>query len=188
MKNKKTAHANNRGFSLLEITIALAVLGTGVAGAIALINATISAGTGIRSQLTAAHLAQEGVEVIHNIRHTNWIEFNPWSDLLENAGCNPSTLPPPACPIQAIVNFDSTDYFVTGIPADWRMMWDSGASRYVHNPAGQFFSRHIEIGYENDDNGTPGDPSDDQPVMVIESIVEWPRGSLSAEDRLYDWK
>ena len=69
-----------RGFSLIEVIVAVSILSTGIVASTALINRTISAGLVVRNQLVAVNLAQEGMEVIHNIRHTNWIEDAEWDD------------------------------------------------------------------------------------------------------------
>lgn len=175
-----------RGFSLLEIIIAIAVLASGIAGAIALINQAVSAGVFAQKQLIAAHLAQEGMEVVHNIRHTNWIQQreNPaiqWDrGLVDGNSC---------------VNFSSASLsdagFATGScnSTSQRALYLSG-NRYrhcvdpVHCPVGAEsltdFSRYIAISHGTD--------SDGKAYVLMKSIVEWGKGSIPVEERLYDWK
>jgi len=70
-----------KGFTLLEVIVAIFLIMVGVAASLILINKTISQMALSTSQLTAAYLAQEGIEIVRNIRDTNWIENAPsWSD------------------------------------------------------------------------------------------------------------
>lgn len=74
-----------KGLTLLEVIIAIFLITVGVLGALALITRTISI-TGISSQkLIASYLAQEGIEIVRNIRDGNWLEQRtnpaiPWDD------------------------------------------------------------------------------------------------------------
>lgn len=173
------------GFSLLEVIIAVSILGTGIAGAIALTTQTISAGVFVRNQLIAAHLAQEGLEVIHNIRHTNWVEeaedgVTKWFAGLDKANCTPEPLTSSDCPIYAIVNYNSTALSETSNPVDWQMSFDSISSRYIHDMSAPIYLRHIEISYAQDSNS--------KEYMLVKSIVSWDKGAITAEDTLYNWK
>jgi len=168
-----------KGFSLLETIFAITILGIGFAGAIALINRTIFLGSEVTSQLVAANLAQEGMEVVHNIRNTNWIEQKdvpgtPWDDgLIDGISC---------------VQFDSL-FLITPCDGEARRLYLAG-SRYVHDEGGTFtdFRRYVEILRGVDDMGTPADPSDDVPYVGARSVVEWKDKSINVEERLYNWK
>lgn len=155
-----------KGFSLLEIIIAISLLAVGIAGAVALISRTISVGSVVRNQLVAWHLAQEGMEVVYNIRNTNWTEQSAWDDgLVDGNSC---------------VDFDSTS-FINPCDGASRNLYIL-SNRYEHNPGGAAtgFSRHIEISDGVDGGGAS--------FKLAKSIVEWPGGSATAEERLYDWK
>ncbi|NCU41476.1 MAG: prepilin-type N-terminal cleavage/methylation domain-containing protein [Candidatus Moranbacteria bacterium] len=58
-KNKKI-----RGFSLIEIVVAMAVLGIGFLGVMNLYSGSIVRNASLRDQTTATSLAQEGVELV----------------------------------------------------------------------------------------------------------------------------
>jgi len=64
----------NKGFSLIEVITAIFILAVGVGGAFSLIYQTLSAVYTIRSELSASFLAQEGVEIVKNIRNNAWLE------------------------------------------------------------------------------------------------------------------
>ena len=64
----------NKGFTLIEVMTAIFILTVGVGGAFSLIYQTLSAVYTVRSELTASFLAQEGVEIIKNLRDNAWLE------------------------------------------------------------------------------------------------------------------
>lgn len=174
----------NKGFSLLEVIIAISILGSGIAGSIALTTQTISTGTFVQKQLIGAYLAQEGLEVIHNIRHTNWVKeaedgVTKWFSGLEKTNCAPDPLAILTCPIYAIVDYNSVAIQETAADApSWQMSFNG--TRYVHDAGNPFYSRHIEISYAQD--------ADNEEYMHIKSIVTWDKGSITVEDTLYNWK
>lgn len=166
----------NKGFTLLEIIIAISILSIGIAGSVSLVNRTISLGFAVSKQLTAAYLAQEGMEIIHNIRHTNWIEdgvpiLSPvaWDDgLIDGDSC---------------VNYNSTSLITPCAAASRRLyILDDGTKlNYAHSvtPVITVFSRYINITHLLDST---------EPYILVKSIVEWDTGTIQAEERLYNWK
>lgn len=86
------------GQSLIEMVIAIAIILTGLIGAVAL---TISNLTGVGeagTRVVASNLAREGIDVVRNIRDTNWLKNLDWdnglysgSDFTAIAVFNPTT-------------------------------------------------------------------------------------------------
>ena len=64
----------SNGFTLLEIIIAIFFVTVGMGGAFTVIQKSFSILSLSGSRLVAANLAQEGIEVVRNIRDTNWLE------------------------------------------------------------------------------------------------------------------
>lgn len=64
----------NKGFTLIELLITITVISVGIFGAYIAIQQAINTIDYARSRLTAAFLAQEGVEIIKNIRDTNLLQ------------------------------------------------------------------------------------------------------------------
>lgn len=64
----------NNGFTLMETVIATSILVIGVIGTFALITFTTSVSSLGSQKLVATYLAQEGIEIIRNIRDTNWLQ------------------------------------------------------------------------------------------------------------------
>ncbi len=64
---------NLKAFTLIEVVLAIFILSIAVSGAFTLISQTLNAATLAQSKLIASYLAQEGVEIVENIRNTNWL-------------------------------------------------------------------------------------------------------------------
>jgi prepilin-type N-terminal cleavage/methylation domain-containing protein len=79
----------SKGFSIIETMVAVFVLTIGTAGAFALIQQTINFTSLSSFKLRAAYLAQEGVEIVRNIRDTNYSELENWDSGLTDcsSGC-----------------------------------------------------------------------------------------------------
>ena len=72
-----------RSFTLLEVILAITVLTLAVGGSFVLISQTIASVSMIQSKLIASYLVQEGIEIVKNIRDTNWLKLQPWDQSLE---------------------------------------------------------------------------------------------------------
>ncbi|MBZ9572491.1 prepilin-type N-terminal cleavage/methylation domain-containing protein [Patescibacteria group bacterium] len=68
-----------KGFTLLEVVVAIFIITVGIVGALALISQTISSARISSQRLIAAYLAQEGIEIVRSIRDTNWLEGVVWN-------------------------------------------------------------------------------------------------------------
>lgn len=154
------------GFSLIEIIAAISILAIGIAGSVALINRTISAANFAHNQFIAWQLAQEGMEVAHNIRNTNWVENASWDDGLD-AGTY-------------CANYNSVS-LINPCSGGTRDLYVLG-NHYLHNPSGTptDFSRFIEISDGTDGEGVA--------YKQIKTNVSWADNTVSTEERLYDWK
>lgn len=79
MENKSFTQLNSSkrnltGFTIIELMIAVFILLVGILAAFALVSNSIAYSSTYKLQLTAAYLAQEGIEIVRNIRDTNWID------------------------------------------------------------------------------------------------------------------
>lgn len=83
--NKK----QTKGFTLIEVIVAVFILTVGVGGSFALIEQMLVGTSVAESRLIASYLAQEGIEIVRNIRDTNWLEKRElsgteWNQDLDN--------------------------------------------------------------------------------------------------------
>ncbi|HOK97153.1 MAG TPA: prepilin-type N-terminal cleavage/methylation domain-containing protein [Candidatus Paceibacterota bacterium] len=67
-KNKKN------GFTLVECLVAISILIIGILSSFILVTKALYNATVIQDRLTASFLAQEGIELVRNIRDTNFIQ------------------------------------------------------------------------------------------------------------------
>ncbi|OGD31083.1 hypothetical protein A3A25_03565 [Candidatus Azambacteria bacterium RIFCSPLOWO2_01_FULL_46_26] len=69
---------NNKGFSLLETVVALGILVVGIGGAVGLVAQSLASIEAIKNKVISANLAQEGIEVVRNLRDENWLNDVHW--------------------------------------------------------------------------------------------------------------
>lgn len=77
---------NNRcgGFTLLEVIVAVGIISLVSVGVMFSISLNLSAAARIKNNLIAANLAQEGVEIVRNIRDRDWHLGNSFAASLPN--------------------------------------------------------------------------------------------------------
>lgn len=81
---------HNRGFSLLEVTVAVSILIVGIVSVISLTNSSLSGAQLSKMRLISAGLAQEGIEIVRDIREFNLDKsgWNNWYDSIINGDYN----------------------------------------------------------------------------------------------------
>jgi len=81
-KNKKT----EAGFTILELMAVVFVVSIGMIAVMNWISQAFLHARVIRSKLIAAYLAEEGIEIVRNIRDTNWVEGDVWNSGIGTSG------------------------------------------------------------------------------------------------------
>lgn len=82
----------NKGFTIVELVITIFVLSIAVIGVYNAFSILLISTTETINRFTAAYLAQEGVEIVRNIRDTNWLKADTdsesfhWDDGLADCG------------------------------------------------------------------------------------------------------
>lgn len=155
-----------KGFTLLEVLVAIVVITTGLAAALSLITITISSAAVSKDRLIAANLAQENLEVLRNIRDSNWLAQRDWLTGISSI-------------VSANVNYNSDAL----ADLDDRLYFDG--TYYRHIVSGETsntpFKRYLDISVE-------GSPT----VIKAKSVVEWTRRNrnnrVALEETLYNWK
>ncbi|MFH1427060.1 MAG: prepilin-type N-terminal cleavage/methylation domain-containing protein [Patescibacteria group bacterium] len=69
-----------KGFSILEVIAAIFIISLGLIGVLSLILQNIQVQYVNRNMLIGTELAQEGIELIRNIRDDNWLAGRDWDD------------------------------------------------------------------------------------------------------------
>ncbi len=75
---------NEKGFSLLEVIFAMAIITSGIISILSLFSYNLKAETGNKNKLIATYLAQEAIEVVRQTRDNIW--FSGDSSFLDEIG------------------------------------------------------------------------------------------------------
>lgn len=76
-----------KGFTFLELMIAMFLLTVGILGASKLLRDISRASHKSFNQIVAAYLAQEGIELVRNMRDNNWLDENSGAGWIGNNKC-----------------------------------------------------------------------------------------------------
>ena len=175
IKSKFLRLKRQNGFSLLEVMVAISIVTVGLGGAMALITMSFSAGAASTERLIAANLAQEGIEVVRNIRDINYssdsVRWQNWYNSVSNG--------------TYAVQFDSTT-FILGNTYLSPLNFNAGNGRYSYDPRNSpsSFTRKIIL------TKAPA-PDYNANEIKVECVVSWSEKgvakSLIVEDRLWNW-
>ncbi|OGZ63779.1 MAG: hypothetical protein A3A98_00620 [Candidatus Staskawiczbacteria bacterium RIFCSPLOWO2_01_FULL_40_39] len=82
-------NSKKNGFTMIELIITIAILSFGIIGVYTAFNPIASLTYTIALRFNAAYLAQEGLEIVRNLRDNNFIEEVEWSEglLICEIGC-----------------------------------------------------------------------------------------------------
>jgi len=197
---------NQKGQSLIEMLVALFILVTALTATIVLIVTSINAGRQSINKLIATSLAREGIEVVRNIRDSNWIDPGDpdWDDGL--VGANSTAIP--VIDGSSSITLDFTVNAFTDPNA--RLKMDN--NQYLQDTTAGTNTQFYRLLYinpicQNDDdppieeivskesgddcNAAFGGTYSKVGIRVI-SEVRWPSSDSSRkviiEDRLYNWQ
>lgn len=154
---------HSTGFTLLEIMIGIFILTVGVVGISNIISNIFLYTRLASSKLIAAYLAQEGVEIVRNIRDTNWIEgASAWDDGIE-----------------ALPGYQHADYKDDRLyPGDGGYLRINGGFYNYDSGEETIFTRKIDVNRKGE-------------ALEICAIVEWKQHQRDHEitvcNLLYDW-
>jgi prepilin-type N-terminal cleavage/methylation domain-containing protein len=105
---------NKKGFSFIEVMLSVFLLSMGMVAAIILLGKGLRESIDSRNQLIASLLAQEGVELVRNIRDKNWVtpqdSFMNINNGAQKIDIISSALAPISVAAEAVLNYDSTNH------------------------------------------------------------------------------
>jgi prepilin-type N-terminal cleavage/methylation domain-containing protein len=172
---------SRKGFTLIEIMIAIFLIGVALVGALAFFNSSLTSNFDAKNELIAAGLAQEGAELVRNLADYKKLHDGAtWSDLT-----NAST-GFPAC---SRIDYQSlTSHGCQNAAID--EICFSGNGRYFQCPpsgTGVGMQRTLSITCE-DSNNNPTNCNTPINVknLIIVSRVIWNDRTTTATDRLYE--
>lgn len=84
IKPKRFA-SSKAGFSLIEVTVSIYIITMGLLGLISLVNQNLQVQYINKNSIIASELAQEGLELVRNVRDDNWRDKTlAWDDYIFN--------------------------------------------------------------------------------------------------------
>ncbi|MEA3398275.1 MAG: prepilin-type N-terminal cleavage/methylation domain-containing protein [Patescibacteria group bacterium] len=172
LKDKIKSSQNKNGFSIIEVVAAFTIMTVGMMGVASLSLLNIQANRINKNYLIASMLAQEGLELVRNVRDNNWLTLgNNWNDDITGNDGNYT--------IDYNFNIDDTP----DLPTDGgAKMYLNGNGFYDHDSAGAFTPYYRLIAISEDASGN---------FFTASSTVSWAdsQGQYSyiAETSLFDW-
>ena len=184
--NREPDSANSGGFSLMEVILAIFILLTVLTGLMSMISDVIRAAAAASSKLIAANLAQEGIEVVKNIRDLNYKD-NGWNDWY--ASFNSGQL------ICYYLQYDSIS-LDNSVPCGDDapvLKYDLTSGLYGYTkPDGSGMATDSRYGFKRKISlqRNPDGTSDNE-IAVVSSVSWTEHGrtrSVMVEDRLWNWR
>jgi len=166
------------GFTLLEVILAITVLTLATGGSLVLISQTLSSVSQIQSRLIASYLLQEGMEIIKNIRDSNWLKGNDFDNGLDAGDWE--------------IDYNGTALASCSFPCDYNnnlrfLKTDGGFYNYSEGQDSKF-KRKITIS-DKQDLDDPPDGKMDRFKISLE--VFWKEKgetySIKIQEFLYNW-
>jgi prepilin-type N-terminal cleavage/methylation domain-containing protein len=159
-------------FTLLETIIVLFVVAIGMTAVLSLTVSSLRISTNNRNTLVAYHLAEEGIELIQNVRDSNWLGGYAFDQSISDASTVLGT--------GYVVDYANFTPVATANMSLAKIQNASPSLMYLHNSGvpDSIFSRLITI-YETSS------------AITISSVVEWKdRGGtyqVELDKNIYDW-
>jgi len=160
------------GFSMIEVIVSLFIISTALTGVMTLISHTVSSSGASASRLAAAELAQEGIEVVKNIRDLNF-DANGWDDCYSTyVGTN-----------DYLIQYNDTALrpFISEYP----LRFDSLSGLYGYDAGADTpYKRRITL--SKNPSG-----SDENEILVTVQVTWTEKGrsnALTVEDRIWNWR
>lgn len=207
-RGRRFFRRDGRGQSLIEAIVALGILTTSISAALTLASQSVSAERDSAASITAGNLAREGVEVARLLRDSNWLAENDWDQgLYSSAGPDYTGIPvfDPATGDWSI-DFTPNSFNDTDTTVYRRVTASDNATVGLFEQTTALPTGVIASGYQRlltlnpicraagggYDIITSGYCSTEKVGIQVISNVHWSFAgrshSLTAEERLFDWR
>jgi prepilin-type N-terminal cleavage/methylation domain-containing protein len=165
-KDEKNGMSYRKGFTLLETMFAILIVSIGILGINNGMNFAIKNTRLARENFAGTYLAQEGVEIVKNIRDNNWVNDRQWDNGLTScgSGCH-------------------ADYATTTLSAGAGNAFKLDANGFYNYSSGTttIYSRKITI--------VPVDLNSDSMNEELDITVDvfWNNITTTVKENIYNW-
>lgn len=154
----------------MEVIIAIFILTVAVAGSFILIQQSLANASLNKSKLIAFYLAQEGIEIVRNIRDNNWLAFGEtqWKQGLATGDYEA------AYNDLALSTFSDRNLYIDSVSGFYSYSGDTETP----------FKRKISIA-ELDN------PAENTTFLIVKAVIEWREKGIphnvEVVENLYNW-
>jgi len=158
---------NKKGFTLLEVIITIFIVSIGLIGILSLVNISLKGPALSKDRLIASGLAQEGIEIVRDIRksNVNWGDWEWYSGATATGTLS-----------NFIVQYDGTFLPYMEFPLKWD---DHFGYQFAFGSTSPFYRKVTleKISYK-----------EVKVVVEVKWQLKGQEHTLTAEDRLWNWK
>lgn len=159
---KKTGK-NKNGFTIIEAIISIFILTVGIIACAILADQVFRSSEVAKDRLIAVNLAQEGVEIIRNIRDNNWLASNSWNTNIPEGEREVS---------YASVGTDSYSGAYLKIDSDGFYNYSSGTNTTFQRKVTVFYTSEYETKVE----------------VTVYWVTRGTSKNIALTESFYDWK
>ncbi|MCK4453842.1 prepilin-type N-terminal cleavage/methylation domain-containing protein [Candidatus Parcubacteria bacterium] len=186
-----------KGFSLLEVLVAITVITVGLVGIVGLIVYNISISRVSSNKVIAVNLAQEGIEAVKNIRDSNWLAKKDWYEGIKGTVAGKNYI------------LELSDPNQNPSTAEWEFS-DGGVDTIDHQKYQVYYDKNEKF-YAQEHGARPGDWEETQSdihrlikitkvdidamnyYLEVKSNVQWidqngNSHTITLEDHLYEYE
>ena len=191
ISNFKFQISNDFGFTIMEMVVVVFIISIGLIGVLSLVVQNVQVEYVNKNMIIASQLAQEGLELVRNVRDNNWVDSSDWVG--GGAGTNIDIVQDNNYAISMDTNsggieiFDVSGTDSTGIDDNQAKLYLDGGGFYKHyslpgTASSTIFSRIVTVDEIAGDNS----------YITLSCIVQWRIKTNThqyvAQTRLYDWR
>lgn len=175
-ENTKRGVSGRRGFTLLETMFAILVVSVGILGIHNGMNFAMKNTKLARENFVGTYLAQEGIEIVKNLRDYNWVNDNS-----DDAGPNRWTLGLESCTSGCQADYTSTQ--LDPFAGNLLKLKTNGFYGYSSDPA------DLETIYRRKITIIPVDIDSDGEDEELDITVDvfWGSATTTVKENIYNW-